>query len=136
MQEEIFADAIGEIHVTNNVVRIDFVSLSPTERDANNNPKAVFKQRVVMPIDAFGNSAELIRRVMEGLIKSGAMRHRKTLTIPTDSSKETSEEQTLHMATGSRSVFEEDDRRLHSNLAKFCSGMRIAGGDCHCRVLG
>jgi len=100
MQEEIFADTIGEIHATKNVVRIDFVSLSPTERDANNNPKAVFKQRVVMPIDAFGNSAELIRRVMDGLIKSGTIRH-QTPTIPTDSSKETSEEQTRHMATGS-----------------------------------
>ena len=75
MQEEIFADAIGEIQVTNNVVRIDFVSLSPTERDTKNNPKAVFRQRVVMPIDAFGNAAELIRRATEGLFKSGAMRH-------------------------------------------------------------
>jgi hypothetical protein len=75
MQEEIFADAIGEIQVANNVVRIDFVSLSPTERDAKNNPKTVFRQRVVMPIDTFGNAAELIRTAMEGLLKSGAMRH-------------------------------------------------------------
>jgi hypothetical protein len=85
MQEEIFADAIGEIQVTNNVVRIDFVSLSPTERDTKNNPKAVFRQRVIMPIDAFGNAAELIRRAMEGLLKSGAMRHPEKATSRTAS---------------------------------------------------
>ena len=82
MQEEIFADAIGEINVTSNVVRIDFVSLSPTERDENNNPKTVFRQRVVMPVSAFGNAAELIRRVMEDLVKSGAIRHETPTTQP------------------------------------------------------
>jgi len=75
MQEEIFADAIGEIQVTNNVVRIDFVGLSPTEHDANSNPKTVFKQRIVMPSDAFANSADLIRRAVEGLGKPNPLRH-------------------------------------------------------------
>ena len=55
MQEEVFADAIGEIHVTNNVVRIDFVSLSPTELDSNNNPKTVFRKRIIIPLEALGN---------------------------------------------------------------------------------
>ena len=85
MQEEIFADAIGEIQVTNHVVRMDFVSLSPTERDAQNNPKTVFRQRIVMPIDAFGNAAELMRRAAEGLPKSGAMRHPEKPTSRTAS---------------------------------------------------
>ena len=80
MQEEVFADAIGEIHVTNNVVRIDFVSLSPTEHDSNNNPKTVFRQRIIMPLEAFGNSAELIRRAMDSLIKSGALKQQTPTT--------------------------------------------------------
>ena len=75
MQDEIFADAIGEINVTSSVVRLDFVSLSPTERDENNNPKAVFRQRIVMPIGALGNAADLISRVMDNLVKSGAIRY-------------------------------------------------------------
>jgi len=100
MQEEIFADAIGEIHVTNNVVRIDFVSLSPTERDSNNNPKAVFRQRIVMPLEAFANSAELIRRAMDGLIKSGAIKQ-QTPTTQAGSSTEAWDKPTLNMNSGS-----------------------------------
>ena len=98
MQEEIFADAIGEINVTSNVVRIDFVSLSPTQRDANNSPKTVFRQRVVMPVSAFGNSADLIRRVMEDLVKSGAIRH-ETPTAPPDSPTEAWHKRTLDTTT-------------------------------------
>ena len=98
MQEEIFADAIGEINVTSNVVRIDFVSLSPTQRDANNNPKTVFRQRVVMPVSAFGNAAELIRRVMEDLVKTGAIRH-ETPTAPPDSPTEAWHKRTLDTTT-------------------------------------
>jgi hypothetical protein len=60
--------------MTGNVVRIDFVSLSPTERDANNKPKAVFRQRIVMPADGFANSAELMKNVLRGLIESGAVK--------------------------------------------------------------
>jgi hypothetical protein len=74
MLEEIYADGVSEITVTGHVVRIDFVSLSPTERDANNKPKAVFRQRIVMPTDAFANSAELMKNVLRGLIESGAVK--------------------------------------------------------------
>jgi hypothetical protein len=74
MHEELYADGISEITMTGNVVRIDFVSLSPTERDANNKPKAVFRQRIVMPADGFANSAELMKNVLRGLIESGAVK--------------------------------------------------------------
>lgn len=73
MQNEIFADAISEISITSNVVRIDFVSLSPTERDENNNPRSVFRQRIIMPVNTFGNVAELIRKVMKDIAKPGAI---------------------------------------------------------------
>lgn len=100
MQEEVFADAIGEIHVTNNVVRIDFVSLSPTEHDLNNNPKTVFRQRIIMPLEAFGNSAELIRRAMDSLIKSGALKQ-QTPTTQAASSTKSWNKPTLNMSSGS-----------------------------------
>jgi len=74
MQQDIYADGIGEITITGMVVRIDFVSLSATERDANNNPKSVFRQRVVMPVDAFANAAELMQKVLAGLVDAGAVR--------------------------------------------------------------
>jgi hypothetical protein len=74
MQQDIYADGIGEITVTGTIVRIDFVSLSATERDANNNPKSIFRQRVVMPVDSFANAAELMQKVLAGLVEAGAVR--------------------------------------------------------------
>ncbi len=35
MHDELYADGIGEITVSGTTVRIDLVSLSPTERDQN-----------------------------------------------------------------------------------------------------
>ena len=68
MQDEIFADSIGEITVTGHTVRIDMVSLSPIDRDANNNPTLRFRMRVVMPVDAFANAVELMQKVLRGLV--------------------------------------------------------------------
>jgi hypothetical protein len=41
MHAEIYSDRVDEITVSCTIVRVDLVSLSPTERDANNNPKKV-----------------------------------------------------------------------------------------------
>ena len=73
MHNEIYSDGIGEITISGSVVRIDLVSLSPTERDDSNNPKPVFRQRIVMPVDMFANSAELMQKVLKGLIDAGAV---------------------------------------------------------------
>jgi hypothetical protein len=82
MHEEIYADGVGEITVTGNIVRIDFVSLSPTQRDDNNKPKTVFRQRVVMPTEAFANTTELMKNVLRGLIESGAIKMQQAPTPP------------------------------------------------------
>lgn len=74
MHAETYADGIGEITVTGHIVRIDLVSLSPTERDANNKPKAVLRQRIIMPIDAFANSTELMKSALNGLVEAGAVK--------------------------------------------------------------
>jgi hypothetical protein len=76
MTQEVFADGIGEITVTGPTVRLDLVSLSPSERDADNNPKPVFRQRIVMPIEAFMNAFDLMERVAKELVDSGAVRRR------------------------------------------------------------
>jgi len=74
MHNEVYADGIGEITVTGATVRIDLVSLSPTERDTAGQPSSVFRQRIVMPVDAFANSFELMRRVVDGLVQAGAIK--------------------------------------------------------------
>jgi len=74
MSNEIFSDSIGEISVTGSVVRIDLVSMSPTERDENKVPKPVLRERVVMPVEGFVQSFTLMAQVMQQLEKSGLIK--------------------------------------------------------------
>jgi hypothetical protein len=74
MNNELYADGIGEITVTGSIVRIDLMSLSATERDERNNPKTVFRQRIIMPVDAFANAVDLMQKALGGLIEAGAVR--------------------------------------------------------------
>ena len=73
MTPETYADAIGEITLTGSVLRIDFVSLSATQRDANNNPVREIRQRILMPIEGYAGSFELLSRVFDGLVEAGAV---------------------------------------------------------------
>jgi hypothetical protein len=73
MSSELYVDGIGEITITNSIVRIDMMSLSATEKDGKNNPKPVFRQRIIMPIDAFANGVELMQQALNGLVKAGAV---------------------------------------------------------------
>lgn len=74
MSSELYADGIGEITITGTIVRIDLMSLSATERDASNNPKPVFRQRIIMPVDAFANAVDLMQKALAGLVEAGAVR--------------------------------------------------------------
>lgn len=74
MSQELYADGIGEITVTGPIVRIDMMSLSATERDPNDNPKPVFRQRIIMPVDAFANAVDLMQKALNGLVDAGAVR--------------------------------------------------------------
>lgn len=83
MQSEIYADAIGEITVTGPIVRIDLISLSATERDANNQPVPEFRERIIMSIEGFANSYEVLHKAMNGLLDAGAIRR----NLPPDPGK-------------------------------------------------
>ncbi len=74
MHAEIYTDGIDEITVGGSVVRVDIVSLSPTERDANNAPKKVFRQRLIFPIEAFANSVEVMQNALQGLVDAGVVK--------------------------------------------------------------
>jgi hypothetical protein len=74
MSDELFADGVGEIALTGAVIRLDLVSLSPTERDENKKPKPVFRQRVVMPVEGFVQSFALMAQVMQQLEKNGVIK--------------------------------------------------------------
>jgi hypothetical protein len=82
MHSELYSDGVGEITVSGTIVRVDLVSLSPTDRDANNNPKAVFKQRLIFSVEAFANSVEVMQKAMQGLIDAGAVKRGQPRAAP------------------------------------------------------
>ena len=70
---ELYSDGVGEITVSGSVVRVDLVSLSPTERDANNNPKSTFRQRLIFSVEGFANSVEVMQKALQGLVDAGVI---------------------------------------------------------------
>jgi hypothetical protein len=73
MHAEVFTDGIEEITVTGTIVRVDLVSLSPTERDANGLPKRTFRQRLIFSPEAFANSVEVMQGALRGLVDAGVV---------------------------------------------------------------
>ena len=60
MEQQIFCDGIGRISVIGGIVRLDLMCFSPTESDANGQPRAVLSHRIVMGVDAFLRSSEKV----------------------------------------------------------------------------
>jgi hypothetical protein len=78
MHAEVYTDGIDEITVGGAIVRVDLVSLSPTERDANNAPKKVFRQRLIFSIESFANSVEVMQKALQGLVDAGVVKQTQT----------------------------------------------------------
>ena len=78
MHAELFTDGIEEITVGGAIVRVDLVSLSPTERDESNAPKKVFRQRLIFSIEAFANSVEVMQNALQGLVDAGVVRRNES----------------------------------------------------------
>lgn len=72
MDQQIFTDGIGRITVIGGVVRLDLVTYSPNETDAQGKPRQVFTQRVVMGTEAFLRSAGKVREIVQQLSHPGA----------------------------------------------------------------
>jgi hypothetical protein len=81
MHDEVYSDGIGEITVTGTIVRVDLVSLSPTER-ANGGPNSVFRQRLIFSVEGFANSVELMQKALQGLVDSDVVQ--RTPQPPSD----------------------------------------------------
>jgi hypothetical protein len=74
MHAEVYSDGVGEITVSGTVVRVDLVSLSPTERDTSNNPKSVFRQRLIFSVEGFANSLQVMHKALQGLMDAGMIK--------------------------------------------------------------
>jgi hypothetical protein len=82
MHAEVYTDGIDEITVGGAIVRVDLVSLSPTERDANNAPKKVFRQRLIFSVEAFANSVEVMQNALQGLVDAGVIKRNRASSDP------------------------------------------------------
>jgi len=67
VSDQVFVDGLGAIMSVAGTVRLDLVSYSPTEKDARGQPLLVFRERVIMPTDAFLAAAEKIHEVARAL---------------------------------------------------------------------
>jgi hypothetical protein len=74
MENEVFADAVGNIGIDGGVIRLDLVSLSPTVRDENQKPVFAFKQRVVLPLDGFLRSFSAMEGFIKQLVNAGVVK--------------------------------------------------------------
>ena len=82
MQAEIYADSIGEISITGTIMRLDLVSLSATMRDDIGQPVPEHRMRVIMSLEGFANSFEVLQNAMNGLIEAGAIRRNEPQPTP------------------------------------------------------
>lgn len=78
MHDEVYTDGVDEITVSGSIVRIDLFSLSPTERDASNFPKKVFRQRLILSAEGFANSVEVMQNALQGLVDAGVIKRSKS----------------------------------------------------------
>jgi hypothetical protein len=87
--EQSFSDGIGAISIVGSTVRLDFVIISPTEKEAGGQPKVVLQQRVVMTLEGFANSAEKMRNAFEALEKIRARASGETSAAASSTSEQT-----------------------------------------------
>ena len=74
MHTELYTDGVSEVMVSGAIVRVDLISLSATERDANNNPKPILRQRLIFSVEGFANSVEVMQKALQSLIDAGVVR--------------------------------------------------------------
>ena len=70
MEHQIFSDGIGRISVIGGVVRLDLMTYSATETDAQGQPRAVLSQRVVMGAEGFLRASEKILEAAQQMTRA------------------------------------------------------------------
>ena len=72
MEEQIFCDGIGRIAIIGGVVRLDLFTYSPTEVDANGNPRPILSHRIVMGTEGFLRSSEKVVEAVQAMTRNRA----------------------------------------------------------------
>src|SRR3954467_13716611 len=70
MEQQIFCDGIGRISIIGGVVRLDLFTYSPTETDANGQPRPILSHRIVMGMDGFVRSSEKVVEAVQVITRA------------------------------------------------------------------
>ena len=72
MEEQIFCDGIGRIAIIGGVVRLDLFTYSPSETDANGQPRPILSHRIVMGTEGFLRSSEKVVEAVQAISRNRA----------------------------------------------------------------
>jgi hypothetical protein len=72
MENQIFCDGIGRISVIGGLVRLDLFTYSPSETDANGQPRPILSHRIVMGMEGFARSGEKVLDAMQQINRAQA----------------------------------------------------------------
>ena len=73
MVREIFADSASAIHVTGNMIRVDFMSLQPHLKGENGEPIFELSGRLIIPIEGFVQAFQLQENIVKQLMDNGIL---------------------------------------------------------------
>lgn len=71
VEQEVFADGIGQIHFSGNMVRFDFISLQPAGDGESPTPAKVC--RIVMPPQGFLGAHQSMQQLIDKLLAAGVL---------------------------------------------------------------
>ena len=75
-EKSIFADGIGEINLSNGMVRMDLVALTGSQNDPDNKPSLRVTERIVMPPDGFLKSFSAMENLVKQLVDAGLVKQK------------------------------------------------------------
>ena len=73
MNKEIFADGVGAIHVTGQLVRIDLITVQPHLKGDNGQEVVEVNNRLIMPLAGFVQSLAVQENIVKQLIAAGVL---------------------------------------------------------------
>lgn len=91
MTTELYVDGVGEVVITGTVVRIDLMAFETSDRDQSGRPRAIVRERIVMPVDGFVRGVESLRNTLTRLEEIGVIKKRTDSAGPTEGANVESE---------------------------------------------
>lgn len=74
MSADYYADGVANVALLQGMIRIDFATLSLTEKDAEGKPVVIPGHRVIMTPKGFAKAFGTMERVMAKLVETGVVR--------------------------------------------------------------